>query len=174
MRPSAAFSAAALLVLVTAACVSEDNGAAPAPTASTTTTATVAPEASRTAPSGPQATVVSADEAYDFQAPSGNISCSMARDNATCEIKDHTFEQPAKPSDCDVDYGRMISVKGEAPAEFLCHGDTVFVAEAPVVAYGERVSNGSVTCTSATSGLTCSTSSGSHGFELSRASYRLY
>ena len=68
----------------------------------------------------------------------------------------------------------MIAVAGQARAEFLCHGDTVYVAGAPVLAYDERVTNGSVACTSAPSGLTCSTSSGSHGLELSRASYRLY
>jgi hypothetical protein len=42
------------------------------------------------------------------------------------------------------------------------------------LAYGERVSNAIVICVSAASGMSCSTVSGSHGFELSRGSYRLY
>ena len=179
MRLSAAVPVAALLLLGTAACTSEDDGAAPA-TSSVTTTATAAPEASstaprsRTVPPAPQVRVVGTDVPYAFQSPSGNISCAIVADNATCEITDSTFEQPAKPSDCDLDHGDMISVTGDARAEFPCHGDTAYVAGAPVLTYGERVGNGSVTCTSATTGLACTTSGGSHGFELSRAAYRVY
>jgi hypothetical protein len=57
---------------------------------------------------------------------------------------------------------------------FLCHGDTAFGAKGSVVQYGERLTNGLVTCTSRESGMTCSTADGRHGFELSRAAYRLY
>jgi|tagenome__1003787_1003787.scaffolds.fasta_scaffold20935483_4 hypothetical protein len=173
MRLSAAVPVAAVLLLGTAACTSENNGAAPA-TSSATATATAAPEASSTVPPAPQVRGVSTDERYAFRSPSGNIFCAIAAGNATCEITDSTFEQPAKPSDCDLDYGEMISVTGDARAEFPCHGDTVYVAGAPVLAYGERVGNDSVTCTSATTGLTCATSGGAHGFELSRAAYRVY
>ena len=177
MRLSAAVPVAALLLLGTAACTSEDDAAVPA---AATTAPTAAPEASSTAPPSstvppaPEVRVVGTDEPYAFQSPSGNIYCAIAADNATCEITDSTFERPAKPSDCDLDHGEMVSVTGDARAEFPCHGDTVYVAGAPVLAYGERVGNDSVTCTSATTGLTCATSGGSHGFELSRAAYRVY
>src|SRR4029079_9724311 len=93
---------------------------------------------------------------------------------AVCEVKNETFEPPAKPSDCDLDYGTMIHVERGARAEFSCHGDTGFGFPLPVLAYGDSVSNGTVTCTSARSGMSCSTADGSHGFELSRASYGLY
>jgi hypothetical protein len=173
MRRSVAFPVAALLLLGATACTGEDNDAAPVPT-SGTTTASPAPQASGIPPSATGVSVVRADAAYAFQAPSGNISCSMERDNATCEIRERTFDQPKKPSGCEVDYGDMISLAGDTRAEFACHGDTVSVENAPVLPYGERVSNGSVVCTSEESALSCSTSTGSHGFELSRASYRLY
>jgi Family of unknown function (DUF6636) len=177
MRLSAVVPVAAVLLLGTAACTGEDDGAAPA---TSSATATAAPASSSTAPRSspvppaPQVRVVGTDEPYAFQSPSGNIFCAIAAGIATCEITDSTFERPAKPSDCDLDYGEMISVTGDARAEFPCHGDTAYVAGAPVLAYGERVGNDSVTCTSATTGLTCATSGGSHGFELSRAAYRVY
>jgi hypothetical protein len=120
-----------------------------------------------------QATILVADE-YAFLSPSGNINCGISRVGAVCEVKNETYQPPAKPSDCDLDYGTMVSVRRGARAEFSCHGDTGFGFPAPVLAYGERVSNGIVTCVSATSGMSCSTVSGSHGFELSRGSYRLY
>ena len=107
--------------------------------------------------------------------PSRNIACEMAQDHAVCQIMERTFEQPPKPSDCEYDYGETIEIKGDVRAELLCVSDTVFGAPDDFeLAYGERVSNGLVTCASATSGMTCSTASGSHGFELSRGSYRLY
>jgi hypothetical protein len=136
----------------------------------------VSPAPPEGTPSTTQLTrVVSADEPHYFQAPSGNIACEMAQDHVTCQIGERTFEQPAKPSDCEWDYGESIGVEGEAPAEFLCMSDTVFGAIGTFeLAYGEQVSNGVVTCTSASSGMTCSTVSGIHGFQLSRASYRLY
>jgi hypothetical protein len=134
-------------------------------------------------PPSPQATpsantqrakVVSADEVYWLLSPSGNINCSMTHLGAVCEIRNPTYEPPVKPSECYLDHGSMIEVRGETPAEFVCHGDTGFGIDAPVLGYGERVSNGIVTCVSARTGMSCSTVSGSHGFELSRASYRLY
>jgi len=122
-----------------------------------------------------QARVVSPDETYFFETPSGNINCSISRVSAVCEVRKQTYEPPAKPSDCDLDYGTMIAVKRGERAEFSCHGDTGFGAIGTFeMAYGERISNGIVTCSSATSGMSCSTASGSHGFELSRGSYRLY
>lgn len=90
-----------------------------------------------------------------------------------CEIREHTFAQPEKPSDCDLDYGTMIGVQA-GRSSFLCHGDTAFGAAGTTLGYGASTSNGLVTCTSRESGMTCSSADGSHGFELSRASYRLY
>ena len=122
-----------------------------------------------------QARVVSPDELLYFHAPSGNIACEMAQDHATCQIMERNFERPTKPADCEWDYGETFGVEGEARGELLCVSDTVFGApDAFELGYGERIGNGLVTCVSATSGMTCSTSSGSHGFALSRAGYRLY
>jgi len=181
MRSSFAVPVLAVLVLGTASCTSATDGAASAPTTSITTTATAAPEASSTASSSSttspaaQVRVVSADGLHYFRTPSGNIACEMAQDHARCEIAKPDFEPPAKPSDCEFDYGSAIAVDGNARAEFLCISDTVFGAPGTFeLAYGEGVSNGSVTCASAESGLTCATADGSHGFELSRAAYRLY
>ena len=109
-----------------------------------------------------------------FTSPTGNIACSIRAANALCEIREPTFDLPEKPSDCDLDFGTMVAVEGRQPARFLCHSDTAFGATGSVLAYGDRLTKGSATCTSRESGMTCTSADGSHGFDLSRGSYRLY
>lgn len=118
---------------------------------------------------------VSAADMHTFVSPSGNINCSITHLGAVCEIRNPTYEPPVKPSDCYLDHGAMIELKGGAPAEFVCHGDTGFGQLGTFeLGYGERITNGFVTCASARTGMSCATVDGSHGLELSRASYRLY
>jgi hypothetical protein len=68
----------------------------------------------------------------------------------------------------------MLAVKDGAAAAFVCHSDTAFGPDHPVLSYGLHVSNGNVTCRSTESAMECSTLAGTHGFELARARYRLY
>ena len=121
-----------------------------------------------------EATEVDAGRTVSFTSPTGNIACSMGGANAVCEIREHTFDSPPTPSDCELDFGTMVAVEGRQPARFLCHGDTGFGATDSVLAYGDSLTNGMATCTSRESGMTCTSADGGHGFELSRGSYRLY
>jgi hypothetical protein len=54
----------------------------------------------------------------------------------------------------------------------FCAGDTAFDPEAPTLQYGETWSQGDLTCTSASTGLTCADAVG-NGFTLARAGWEL-
>ena len=118
--------------------------------------------------------VIDSDETAFFSSPSGNIGCSLSGTGAVCEIAQHSFAAPPKPADCDLDYGTMVAVGAAETASFLCHGDTAFLQDAPVLDYGAQMSNGRLVCSSTRTAMACSTLDGTHGFELSRAAYRLY
>jgi hypothetical protein len=66
----------------------------------------------------------------------------------------------------------MVSRTG--PARFVCAGDTSMDAQAPILAYGHAVTRGGLSCSSATSGMTCRSTRTGHGFFVSRQGYRLF
>ncbi len=70
-----------------------------------------------------------ADSYQSFQSPSRNIQCAMgSMDNNTfamCEIGDHTWAAPPRPTPCMGGWGDRISLtQGSAP-KMTCHTDTV-------------------------------------------------
>jgi hypothetical protein len=112
--------------------------------------------------------------AYFFQSPTRNIVCSLALATATCEIRARTYEPPPKPAACEYDYGDMVAVKDGAAGVLLCYSDTGFGPDHPVLSYGTQVTNSRVTCRSTESAMACGNVTGTHGFELARARYRVY
>jgi hypothetical protein len=110
-----------------------------------------------------------------FQSPSGNIGCVVGGGIARCDILEHSWTPPPKPSSCiDLDYGNGVEVVGGHPGEYTCAGDTVFSPSAPVLQYGDKITKNRFTCTSKTSGMRCANRNSGHGFFLSRASVRLF
>jgi hypothetical protein len=111
-----------------------------------------------------------------FRTPSGNIGCiaSTGPTYLRCDIKSGLRPRPPKPSDCrHLAWGDSLGMTGTGRPIFVCHGDTVFVPSARVVAYGHTIKVGPFRCTSQSSGLTCRNRAG-HGWFLSRTSYRRY
>lgn len=98
----------------------------------------------------------------------------MAGTASTCDIREYAYAPPTPPADCDLDYGDMIQVKVQGTASFLCHGDTASTPDATVLDYGQGISNGRFTCSSAESGITCRAIASGNGFDLSRDRYRLF
>jgi hypothetical protein len=109
-----------------------------------------------------------------FQSPTGNIACLMTQKLARCDIADRDWKPPPHPSSCpdEVDYGQGIQLPATGAAEFVCAGDTALNPQAPKLDYGSSSQVGSITCTSAESGISCSNSSGG-SFTISRESYDL-
>jgi hypothetical protein len=113
-----------------------------------------------------------------FRSPSGNIHCQYWKDeqgaSLRCDMRAISNRLPPQPRDCDLDWGRAFEVTDKAsPATRICHGDTVMNEALLVLAYGSEWWQGAFTCRSERSGVTC-INGGGHGFELARASQRLF
>ncbi|CAN5839316.1 hypothetical protein BH10ACT9_BH10ACT9_55310 [soil metagenome] len=108
-----------------------------------------------------------------FTSPSGNIGCFIDVDYVRCDIAERSWTPPARPADCEFDYGQGIAfAAGEAPA-FVCAGDTSLWA-GPALAFGESLSAGSMSCQSLETGITCRDDSTGTGFTISREEYSLF
>src|SRR6266498_4337550 len=83
-----------------------------------------------------------------FQTPSGNIACAMGGGAVRCDIQEHNWTAPPKPSYCDVDWGGGVQVGRKDPASFVCAGDTVFSPDNPVLAYGDKIFKNRFKCAS--------------------------
>ena len=113
-----------------------------------------------------------------FQSPSGNIACQLYwfepnTASAGCEIRDHTFQTPPRPSHCEGAWGDSVGLLQGGPAKLDCHSDTLFGGNAATLPYGATETLGPITCSSEPAGMTCRDSSSGHFFSLSRDSYRL-
>lgn len=114
-----------------------------------------------------------------FRTPSGNIHCMLVHgdadgDSARCMIGEADWVAPPKPADCDLDWGSSLSVGTRDGAGFGCYGDTVVDPGNPLLDYGQSSALAGVRCTSRETGVTCTAAATGHGFELSRAAYRLF
>lgn len=121
-----------------------------------------------------------AQDMVQFQSPSGNIHCLLFGGDgdwqgARCDILETTtlsFARP--PADCDLDWGHAFEVgRGSLPAQPVCAGDTVASPDAPVLPYGASTSFAGITCTSETTGVTCTNAAG-RGFSLAKARQRVF
>jgi len=119
-----------------------------------------------------------AQDSDGFRAPSGNIHCMYFSGDGQaalrCDIQQISGRPPARPRDCDLEYGKAFEVMANAQrAARICHGDTVADPNLRVLAYGQAWARGGFTCTSAETGITCRNARGA-GFELSRANQRVF
>lgn len=88
-----------------------------------------------------------------------------------CDIRQRDWAPPAKPADCNLDFGQGL-VLGTT-AGFVCAGDTALVG-APVLPYGSTSRQGPYECRSDEVGVNCTNLESGHGFVLSAAEYRLF
>jgi hypothetical protein len=109
----------------------------------------------------------------DFMMPSGNIYCTMhVGGGVRCNIRQRDWAPPAKPADCNLDFGPGLVLYTDA--HFVCAGDTVAAFGGPVLPYGSTIREGPTECRSDEVGLTCTNLESGHGFLLSAAEYRLF
>lgn len=121
-------------------------------------------------------TPAAAQDFITFQSPTGNIHCYIATWNpaeARCDIIDYTPSFRTAPRGCDLDWGNAFVVEEKGPGLLGCVGDTAIDPNAPVLDYGHSVSGAGLTCTSATTGMTCTNVSGG-GFTVSRGSQQVF
>lgn len=118
-----------------------------------------------------------ADAVYNFQSPSGNIACMLGdglNGAVECDIADHTYVEPPRPSECPLSYGDRFRLDPGQPAMMSCHSDTVRVSGMQTLDYGRTLSLGPISCTSEAAGMTCSDANSGHFFRVSRGSYELH
>jgi hypothetical protein len=167
-----ALVAALTAVLVLTACGGGPAGTQPENARSTTARTTppaVQPDTlTGAAPAGREVY-----ELTGFVSPTGNVSCMIDADRARCDIIDRDWSPPARPADCEFDYGQGISLAPGEQAQFVCAGDTAFGAD-EVLPYGESITAGVLQCESAESGITCRDIRSSHGFSISGQAHQLF
>jgi hypothetical protein len=101
-----------------------------------------------------------------FQMPSRNIGCLLAAGVLRCDILSGLRPEPTTA--CDFDWVGIVLSK--ETAEPNCGSDTVYMKEAPTLAYGGTWRRGGFTCHSLETGLNCVSGTG-HAFKLARESW---
>ena len=139
--------------------------------------ATVAPSAAAEAGLGaaptPSANVTKKVTEANFRTPSKNIGCFLSADSARCDIVKKRWAPPAKPADCELDWGNGVAVGRDGAATFTCAGDTVLGAREEL-AYGQSLRAGDFVCDSSSVAMRCSNVASGHGFTLSVQQYDLF
>ncbi len=97
-----------------------------------------------------------------FDSPSGNISCALSSQGASCTIKERSFA----PDSCPAGNAYTASLApGTEPAGACATG---FTPSGTVLAYGQSATVGDFACTSSQSGMTCWNQTTGTGFLLAR------
>jgi len=109
----------------------------------------------------------SASPFEQFRTPSGNIGCVYGDASLRCDIRSGIRHPPARPKNCDLDWGGGYTMGTTGPASVVCAGDTAIDFHARTIAYGTTWHGGAFRCASKLEGLRCTNASG-HGFFLSK------
>ncbi|AEG43849.1 hypothetical protein [Isoptericola variabilis] len=108
----------------------------------------------------------------EFASPSRNITCQITTAGASCGIAE-LDQQPAPVEGCDGTTGYVVAIDGEGRVSLPCvpssdqpqkAGDGTSVLE-----YGQSVTEGDYTCSSAETGMSCTYDPSGRGFSLARA-----
>jgi hypothetical protein len=114
-----------------------------------------------------------------FTSPDNNVSCAFRRPQGStteglvrCEIIVKTWQPPAKPDTCTVDWGFGITL--DTRAGMLCAGDTIRGDAGSVrLPYGTSIRFDPLTCISTQNGIDCRNDQTGAGFLLGRKTYQL-
>lgn len=112
----------------------------------------------------------------NFRSPSGNIGCYLLGGVARCDINHRNWSPPPHPKWCsnEVDFGQGLIVGSTGPGNWVCAGDTALNPKARPLPYGSTDVVGALSCSSATTGVTCTNTRTRHGFFISIQSYRIF
>jgi hypothetical protein len=134
---------------------------------------TAARNAGPTAPSVAPAQIRDVRQAI-FLSPSRNIGCDLSASAVRCDIGRRAWAAPAKPADCDLDWGNGVRLELGHPAVFLCAGDSLLGATKDILRYGHALRAGDFRCDSESAAMRCRNERTGHGFMLSAEDYKLY
>jgi hypothetical protein len=117
---------------------------------------------------------------FNFHSPSGNILCDMhtgddGKSQTTCITAAHDWVAPPRSPDCATNerWGDALSLY-QGAAAFECYTRLPDDPTAgQILYYGQTLANGTITCESEPSGMTCTDESTGHFFRIARESYQL-
>jgi hypothetical protein len=125
----------------------------------------------------PAATAHADPTFYNLQSPSGDIHCQLTVSYKGTPYANCTVQHSTYASQTCQEPGLVIpqfSVGPGGPAQMPgCVGTNGGWATLPTLDYGQTRTLDTITCTSETSGMTCTDSSTGHFFRVSRDSYQL-
>lgn len=145
-----------------------DSGQAAAQDGSSPATQSASPSASATLSASATPTLkapapANAQELSAFDAPSGNISCTLKDNNLTCVINEH-----ASTASCPSSKPLTVTIGTDGKSSQSC-GST-FSTKGVSLSYGSAAKNSTFACESADSGMQCWSQVTGQGFILSRES----
>jgi hypothetical protein len=108
-----------------------------------------------------------------FVTPSRNIDCAIYNDSspsATCTIASYLWDEPGP----DCNNGAVVQVTAYGSPQFLSCAASEFQPNSVELSYGYSLTNGQFTCTSASTGVTCTDNDTGDGFTLSRESFQQF
>lgn len=111
-----------------------------------------------------------------FVSPSGNIGCVLSSEGARCDIDEKSWEPPAKPADCEGDWGVGVAV-GAQSAGLVCATDSAMKRgdeKGDELAYGATQRVGDYVCESSRTGMRCENTETGRGFTIARAGYTTF
>ena len=114
---------------------------------------------------------------WRFQSPTGNIACdlngSATPPEATCEVREHSYQPKVKPS-CDPGWANSFRLVQGQTVEVNCYSGTDFRSALPVQGYGNPLTVGSLTCVlDEPTGVACKDGTTGHFFQAARQEYQL-
>ena len=138
----------------------EDGSSPASPSASPKASATPSASATPTlkAPAPPEA-----QELSGFDAPSGNISCTLNDNTLTCVINEH-----AKVDSCDSSKPLTVTIGADGNASKSC--GSPFTTKGVSLSYGSSAKHSTFACKSTDKGMQCWSQVTGKGFILSRDS----
>jgi hypothetical protein len=154
----------ALLVLLplVASCNGSSGTAAPLPTVTRTIVTTQSPLPLPTIEGHPVL----------FRTADRNVGCDLEPAFVICNIGTKTWPSPRKPGDCLYSWGKEVEVAAGSKGEFICGHNENYRGSKRVLATGQAVKVGLVTCRAVSGGVQCT--SDANGFLLTRAKYRVF
>jgi Family of unknown function (DUF6636) len=106
--------------------------------------------------------------------PSRNIGCDLSAIGVRCDIGRGDWTAPAKPADCDWDWGGGVYLERANRAVLTCASDSLLGATKDILPYGRALRAGDFLCYSESAAMRCTNQRTGHGFTLSVQDYKLF
>ncbi len=125
------------------------------------------------------ASAAAAPKTKYFRSPDGKTYCVITKldsGRAACDVKQHTYPVPPKPSTCIDNSWGIGAVVDPAGADYHCTGQPLWLnpKPGPSLAVGKSLRLGELSCKSLKGKIRCESGGDEHGFAISRSALMLF